>query len=278
MANRKGRFTIEEQDYIDQNYPEQDPKDIAQHMQRDIVSVRNYIRRNKLDDVDTNPKHLLDSNLVRKLKTSTIYERVKKQLSQEELGYFSDRWVDTMKQFEMNIKPTEEIQLKQLLLLEIYIDRIKIRQKEDNDTIKRLEKQIQAELEIPMEVRDYKKIELINNEINFLRGNMKDSIRSYKDLLSEFKHIQMQLKAARSQRMDKIDEGSKSWAEFIKMLDEEEFRRIAGNDSEALKLAKDNAKKGLYSFHNYVDGNADIPILNSDSIEMTEEENDEIHR
>jgi len=247
-------------------------KELGAELNRDPDSIRAYIKRNKLYDPEQNPDNLKDPNLLKKLKSSTGYSRIKRQLSSDELEYFNDVWVETMKQFELNIKPTEEIQLKQLILVDIYLGRIKIDQKENNDEIRRLDKEIEYILKEPKESRDYKKIDLMQEEINYLRASIKDSTRSYKELLSEFKNIQKELKGARSQRMDKIDEGSKSWSQWLKLLDEEEFRQLAGNDAGAIKMAKNIEKDRLYEFADYEDGNADIPVLNSESVGLIENE------
>lgn len=274
MSNKKGRFSNQEYEFIISNVNKMTDEEIALAIQRDVVSVRNYVNHNNLRiksilDMATDGEVEL-AVLLKSLRQKSYYQSIKKQLSEEELKYFEERWVETVKQFELNIKPTEEIQLKQAIILDIAIDRVQIEKQHNADEIERLNVLINEELRLPKESRDMYRIERLVEEINYCRGAIKDSMKTYRELITEYKNIQIQLKASRSQRMEKIEEGSKNWSNYLKLLDDEEFRRLANNDADAMRMAKHNARMKLYEFVEFDDGTVDLPILNSDSTALIE--------
>lgn len=270
-VNKTGRLSRSEMKLIAESAATMSDDQIATMLHRNVATIKKFIENNGIRDGEDGPNVESAKYLIKSLREKSYYKSIKKQLSQEELSLFEDRWVDTVKQFEFNIRPTEEIQLKQSIMLDISLDRIMIERKQLSNEITRINEIIDAELKKTKVERDSLKVQRLIEELNYCRGNLKDSAKTHKDLLAEHRNLQTQLQAARVQRVDKIEKASKNWSNYLKMLDEEDFKRMANNDAEAYRMAQSNSRARLYEFVQYDDGTVDIPVLNAESSKIIEE-------
>jgi hypothetical protein len=91
--------------------------------------------------------------------------------------------------------------------------------------------------------------------------------------LDKIERIQRDLKAARSDRVKKIEDSKTSFTGFIRALEDEGLRQRIGEDVEVNKLAKNKAIQRLAQYHKYEDGQVDQPFLTPETIKE-EEDND----
>ena len=80
--------------------------------------------------------------------------------------------------------------------------------------------------------------------------------------------VSKDLKATRDQRIKRIEDSKSSWAGFLRALEDEEERERVGDDAELMKIAKDKSREKLGTFHTFIDGSIDRPLLNADTINM----------
>ena len=73
--------------------------------------------------------------------------------------------------------------------------------------------------------------------------------------------IAKNLKAIRSERIKRIEDGKNTFSGYVKMLENEKERRAVGAEMEIMRHAKDMAKTELGKLHTYVDGTVDRPFL-----------------
>ena len=277
---KQGRFTLQEQAWLRNKIADlANPRDldfhsIAAEMDRDFISVRGFIKREGLIRTDTAGKHVkaptLDSGPasqpLKQLRSENFYKSVKKQLSEDELQVFNSTWIQTINQFDMDIRMTEKLQLKQLLLLDIFMDRVNIEKKTMMSRIEEVSALLTKELAMSRAKRDNSQIQRLENELSFLRLATKETAKEFKDYLTEFKNIQKQLDGARSERRKKVDDSKTNFAGWIRLIQDRTIRESVGRQMEVFNLAKDKAKNKLYEYHEYEDHKVDTPILNEDSV------------
>jgi len=208
------------------------------------------------------------------LRAKTFYPRLKSQFSADELEYFEELWVRYMEQFREDVLPSEEMQLKQLLTLEIFITRAVEDKRKLTRRIEKLQKILDAEYE--KKDPDLKVIGNLQTDIDTIRDSLATHNKDYLNLIQEHRTLNKELKADRNQRIKRIDDSKSHWAGLLRLLDDAEIRSRVGEHIELRRVAKDKAKEKLSELHIYEDERADYPLLNADTIlQVQGDENDE---
>lgn len=268
-----GKFTIDEMNYLRANSSKQSIEEMAKVLKRSIRSVRDVVTREGMPTVlnDRQPDSISRADMKNILKKKSFYNQVKNQLSYEELVYFEDLWLDAVQQFDMDIRPTEELQLKRLLLLDIHADRLNIKKKEETLDIAKKQELLNIELGKPSDERDRDIIQMLQNEIAALRSSIQSSSREAKDLISESKHIQKDLKATRDQRADTIDDSKMNFVSWLKVIQETKFRKGVSSEMEVLKLVQKKAKDKLGEYIEFADHTVERQLLNHETVIRNED-------
>lgn len=269
VPRKKGQLSLEEQEYIRENFSKLTIEQIADHLNRTTVPIKKYISDNALSE-----DNVVDSMIRQKLYGKSFWSEIQKQFDQTsgELQYFEETWINLIKQFREDVLPAEELQIKQFITIDILINRSMKERKRHISETEKLQKQVDFEYEMPESDRDTAKLTNLETQLSFARNSIANYTNEYTKLLSEQQKISKDLKATREQRIKRIEDGKSSWVGLIRMLEDETVREKQGREMEILNMATKKFKKDLQNLHEYADGNVDKPFLFPEHIE---EENHE---
>lgn len=265
--SKKRKLTTDEMEFIRANCGSMSPAEISKVLQRPKQLILKVLERDGLEIVDgERPEHVSRADLKTQLKKKAFYPQIKQQLSYDELVYFEEMWVNSLEQFDLDIRPTEELQLKRLILLDIQADRINIQKKEQTEDLAQKQQILNRELGLDQSERDRDQIAVLQAEIAAIRASLQNFSREAKDLISESKHIQKDLKATRDQRADTIDDSKINFTSWIKLVQDSKFRRGVSAEMEVLKLSTQKAKERLGEYVEFADGTVDRQLINHETV------------
>lgn len=263
---KRGKFSDEELNFIKRNSNEKTIEEIAQYLDRNPKTVRRVVDNMNLTTSDMSIDEKDEVSLRKKLLNKDYWSEVEKQFTETEIDYFISIWVQLIKQFREDVLPTEELQIKQLITIEILINRCMVERKRSLEDIERLSENLAAEYAIPIEDRDMNMLMNLEQQLSLARGTQTTHTNEYAKLSKEYKDLAKDLKATRDQRLKRIEDGKTSWIGLIRMLEDEAVREREGREMEVLGFAADKARKELSEYHSYEDGKLDMPILTPDTV------------
>lgn len=270
MSKKRGQLSLEEEKFITDNINSLDPTQIAEALNRNIEPINRYIKENNLYASDD----LKETEILRqKLHSKTFWGEIEKQFDEDsgELKYFENTWIGLIKQFREDVLPAEELQIKQFITIDILINRSMKERKRHISETEKLQKAVDKEYDKPEDQRDIPKLANLETQLTYARNSIASYTNEYTKLLNEQQKISKDLKATREQRIKRIEDGKSSWIGLIRMLEEEDVREREGKEMEILAIATDRVREKLYENHVYADHKADIPILNKESVNNTNE-------
>lgn len=266
MTRKRGALSTEEENYIKDNIEKIPITDIAIALNRTKKTIEKFCSKKNLTYSGMS-EETYDHTLLRaRLEERPYWKEVKKQFNDEELEYFTITWIEIMKQFREDILYTEEMQLKQWITLDIMGNKVLQERMKSLDQIVRLEEMLNAEWQVGEELRDVETITRLESELAMLRNSQSAYTTEHTKILDKIEKIQRDLKAARIDRVKKIEDSKTSFSGFLKALDDETLRQEVGEDMEINKMAKDKAIKQLSEYHKYEDGQVDQPFLSTDTL------------
>lgn len=242
-------------------------EDISKLMKRREIVIKKWIKelhfgaianREQADDI----ARLLDV-----LHKKYFWLELKEQFSDNEIKYFESSWIALMLQFKEDILPAEEIQIKQLVTIEILINRSMKERRKHMEEIEKLQKEINAEYKLEEDLRDAAKLANLEQQIAYARNSIGQYTTEYTKLLGEQKTINQNLKATRDQRIKRIEDSKTTFAGLLRALDDEDLRRRMGDEAELMRLAKDKSREKLSQVHIFSDGQGDFPLLTPEVVE-----------
>lgn len=259
---KRGKLSKEEEQFILKNVHEMEVEKIAEILNRTTEPVLRYIKGNNL--VSQNKLEENDIARLKKLLHSRPYWReMKSQLSEagHEIEYFEDGWINMMQQFREDVLYSEELQIKQWMVLEILMNRSMRERKKHQEEADKLQSVINEEYDKPEENRDKMYIANLEAQLTFCRGAITNYTNEHTKLLNEVKFISKSLKANREERIKRIEDGKSTFQGLLRMLEDEDVRARMGDEAELMRLAKNAAVKRLSKLHVYEDGKVDQPFL-----------------
>jgi hypothetical protein len=265
IPKKRGQLSLEEEEYIRDNFNKLDIKQIATHLNRTPAPIKRYIEESKLEYMDDPEGY---ETLRNKLHSKNFWREIVRQFDAEsgELEYFENTWINLVKQFREDVLPAEELQIKQFITIDILINRsMKERKRHISDTEK-LQKQVDDEYSLPEDQRDIARLTNLETQLSFARNSISSYTNEYTKLLNEQQKISKDLKATREQRIKRIEDGKSSWVGLIRMLEDEEIREKEGRQMEILSMATDKSKEKLFEYHTYQDDAVDKPFLTPDDV------------
>jgi hypothetical protein len=179
---------------------------------------------------------------------------------------FEQDWVEVILQFNDDVKYTEEIQIKQWILLQILADRSMKSRKDAMAEADDLKRQIDEEMALDEDERNTTLINALNQQVGFSKEAMIAFTREHGNILDKIKDIEKSLKATRDARVKRIEDSKTSWLGYLRILEEEQQRRDAGEDAEIKRIAKEAAKERLAQWHQYEDDKVDQPLLTPETV------------
>jgi len=205
-----------------------------------------------------------------KLKSREYYKDVTRQFTEDEMEYFEAQWVHLMQQFQSDILPSEEMQLKQLITVDILISRGMVERKGNIEESDKLQEKIDEEYEKPLDVRDTAYLASMENQLGFMKTCITAYTTEYDKLLNQQKSISKDLKANRETRIKRIEDSKSSWVNTLLSLEDDDVREQMGHRAEIMRKAKDKALDDMSEYHTYVDGGVDQPFLTPETVKDEE--------
>tara|TARA_Y100000593_G_scaffold44019_1_gene84031 strand:+ start:2427 stop:3224 length:798 start_codon:yes stop_codon:yes gene_type:complete len=265
MAKR-GRMSDDEKLFLDQYLDSKTDEELAQTLDRTVAFVAKY-RKTKPHTVFSEEQ----DDIIVKLHSLYFWKEILTQLSTNELKSFEARWVALHQQFQ-DVLPTDQMQIKDLITLEILINRVLTEKQKVMSTIDRLEQQLKREEERPIEFQDTNLMLNIETQLNAAMASQNARTTEHMKLQEKKDAKFKDLKATRDQRFKQLEDSRKSFFDLMKILDEKDSRDKEGRQIELMKLAATKKRGDLGEYTEYEDGTVDRPLLNSDT---TIGENDE---
>ena len=262
MSRKRGKLSKAEEQFIRQNVHDLTMLEIAESINRTEATVERFLQKKNVKKLGVLEEEQYQRNLLlRSLKERSYYPKLGDMLTPSELEQFEEDWVEVMLQFDSNIMYTEEVQLKQWILLQILADRSMKSRKSAMQESENLQVQVDMLTQMDEEERDDNLLNSLNQQLGFAREGMIAFTREHGTILDKIKDIERSLKATREARVKKIEDSRTSWQGYLRALEDEQKRGNVGEDAEYKKLAKDKAIERLGAWHKYEDGAVDQPLL-----------------
>jgi hypothetical protein len=174
MSRKRGKLSTEEEMFIKSHVLEMSVAEIAIAINRTEAPVAKYIRDNNLrhKDVETDDEFERKVMLAR-LQERNYYAELQDMLTTEELARFEEDWVEVILQFRDDIVYTEEVQLKQWILLQILADRSMKARKNAMEEEGRLQRLIEEQEALEEEERDNILLNSLHQQVG-LHGGYKN--------------------------------------------------------------------------------------------------------
>jgi hypothetical protein len=255
---RKGPISQDELEFMLVHKDLLDIPEIMKRLNRSEPFVKKHMA--SLPEVQ---RRLDKNDWVSRLHASSFWTEIRKGLIGNEVPYFERAWASYMEQFGSNseIMATDELMIKDLVMLDIFVQRSINEKAEILREIKRIEDLLEEEYSLVKEQQDQEKI--ANSHSQLL------SLFSAKNSISK-EHIEYQkskdgklkdLKGSREQRFKQLEESKKNIFELIKELDTMDRRREDGRMAEKVKIAADKVKEDWNNSIQFDDDVYDKPFL-----------------
>ncbi len=265
MARKRGKLSNEEMKFITTNIGRLGVHNIAVQINRTDQVVEKYCTENNLTYKGMSEERFDDTVLRAKLEDKPYWAEVKKQFSDIELEYFAITWIRMMKQFREDILYSEELQVKQWITCELMGNKVLRDRKDAQVQIDRLTVLVDAEYEAPEETRDAAVIAQLETELSMVRNAQGSYTTEHSKILDRIEKIQKDLKAARADRVKKVEDSKSTFTGFIRSLEDEGIRQRVGEDMEIGRMAKNEAVRNLSMYHTYEDSQVDQPFLSCET-------------
>ena len=265
MAKR-GRMSDEEKSFLDENLDNMSDEDLAERLDRTVSFVSNYrkIQQHVVIDDD-------EDEIVIKLHSLYFWSEIKEQLTHNELGGFEARWVVLHKQFQ-DVLATDQMQIKDLIVLEILINRVLCEKQKVLTTISRLEAQLKKEEQVGIDEQDTNLMLNIETQLNAAMASQNARTTEHMKLQEKKDAKFKDLKATRDQRFKQLEDSRTSFFDLMKTLDEQESRIKEGRHMELMKMATERVVEDLAEYTEFEDGTVDQPFLNHKTVKDEEED------
>tara|TARA_Y100000592_G_scaffold28733_1_gene45736 strand:+ start:2804 stop:3613 length:810 start_codon:yes stop_codon:yes gene_type:complete len=265
---KKGRFSNEEMQFIEQNCEVLSPEAIAETLGRDTGSVRDWIAKK----VGFSSSQKKEAAVANELKTKPYYRELSNQFSSEELDMFEFHFKKMWSQFKDDVFHTEEMQIIDTIKLEILMNRILRSQHENQQDIMANERIVQNEKSRDKDQRDVDLIMNMERQIAVTRAAQETLSKDYKDLQARKATMLKDLKGTREQRIKAIEDSKQTFASLVKQIaTSENFRTKIGIEMEKMRLATEKEKERLSEYSKYEDGMVDQPFLTPETLIKNEE-------
>lgn len=268
---KPGALSNEDKAFIEENSSTMSAEEIAQVLGRKITPIQKYIDKMHLATFNKQPDNNEREILRRKLEQKYWYPNVCRQLlNDDEKSIFKNKWIDFMLQFREDVLASEEEQIRELILLHITLERVRISEAENLLAMNTLQKKIEKEYNKDILNRHP---DLPTWEIKYAMciTNTASNTKTIKDINHDLLNLNKDLKGTRDQRFKQIDSGDKTFIGLIRRLQDDEQRLRISREAELVKLATEKKRLQLMSNHPYADGEIDIPVLNVESVKLMKE-------
>ena len=263
---KRGALSTEDMKYIDEFFGSQTVEEIAEHLHRRPPPIQKYVNKKYFTHQNMTEDEEVLVHLREKLSTRPYYTEICAQLTKIELEYFTQLWIEFIHQFREDVLPTEEMQIKQYIVIEVLMNRSMKERKRHIEDLERADKELTKLLKVPLDNRDVIRIDNLSTQVSFLRNAIGSYTTEHTKLSADAQRISKDLKATREQRIKHIESSKDTWAKYLRALDDEETREREGQEMELMKLAKEKEALKLSEWYKYADGEVGLPIMSAETI------------
>jgi hypothetical protein len=258
---KKGRFSKEEIQYIEEHIKTDSYTDIALHLDRDPDSVEKHIKKNYGKGASAEEIAAFD------LENRAYWPEIKNQFTDEELKLFRYHWARIISQFRDDVIPTEELQVVDLIKLELLMNRCLKFNKDNIQQISALEALIAEERSRDPDQQNADQIFNMERQVSSLKASQESLNKDYRELQTKKNSMLKEMKATREQRVKRLEDSKQSltgWIAFL--MTNPDVTQKYGIEMEKMRLAMEAEKDRLSEYHKYQDGMVDQPFLNADTL------------
>ena len=260
---KKGRFSNEEMQFIEANAEVLSVQVIAEQLDRDPESIRNWIG----EKIGFSAKQKKEAEVANELKSKPYYRELDSQFSSEELEMFEFHFKKMWSQFKDDVFHTEEMQIIDTIKLEILMNRIPKSQQENQRSIEDIERLVREEKARDRDQRDMEMIVNFERQVAMLRASQETLSKDYKDLQARKATMLKDLKGTREQRIKAIEDSKQTFASLVKKIAiDPQYRTQLGVEMEKMRLAMEYEKERLSEYTQYEDGQVDQPFLTPETL------------
>jgi len=275
MSRKRGKLSKEEMAVLDTNMDVMSDEQLAVLLNRTPETVEKYkAKKQQSTEIEASTVAGIRSDLEKKY----FWHELQDQLTEQELQAFVSRWVALCSQFQA-VRPTDEMQMVDLIRTEIMLQRIFKREKDVVLEIDEVKKEL-ADLEDPkisIADRDVDRIVVLRGQLNSLMMAQGTFGKDRNQLQADKSKLFRDLKSTRDQLYKQLEDNKTTFWDLLRMLEDKEVREREGRQMELVRLAAGKAAQDLAEETNYEDGTVDRPLL-SPEILLAEGERDETNR
>ena len=251
---KKGRLSKKEQKFIQDNHESLSAEQIAKELDRDEVSVENFIL--------TKAKSTSVLEASYDLRSRPYWSDLVEQFSERELEMFTYHWGRIIGQFRDDVLPTEELQVIDAIKLEILMNRALKEQNKTMKDIEHMEDIVKAEKDKHTADQDRDYVMNLERQLAIYRASIETLSKDYKELGTKKSGMLKDLKATREQRVKRLEDSKQSFMGWIKhIMETPDFRNELGKSMEKMRIASEAKRAQLSAYHSYEDGTIDQPFL-----------------
>ena len=276
MSLKRGKYSRAEEQFVIDEVNSLTIQEIADKLGRATNSVESLVRRKKLKVIVTKEDREDITRLIGILHKSPHWEKIIIALTKKEIKWFQKDWISMVGQFGEDVWYTEEKYIVDWLLLDIKKYRTLKLEKDALQEVERLEKELTEEYAIDMEVRDGMLIVSLEQQLALQKSAMTQHNAALKVIMDKMETMGKHLKANREERRD-IKANEDTYWGYIQMLEDEKYRKRESRQAQLMKMAQNKAREKLYEYHEYMDGEIDIPLLTPE-IALRKREEDKYER
>jgi hypothetical protein len=258
---KKGRISKEEERYIERSYKDLAAEDIAKHLDRDVESVTNFIKRKYRANLT------LEEAASFSLEDRPYWNELQLQFTNDELELFKYHWSRIIAQFNDDVFPTEELQVIDVIKLEILMNRCLKSNKDNIQTIDTYEKMLSNERSKDKDQQDSDYILNLERQIATLRAAQESLNKDYRELQTKKASMLREMKGTREQRIKRLEDSKQSFTSWVaQLMSDPETLKKYGLEMEKMRLSMTKELERLSSYHKYEDGTIDQPFLTPDTV------------
>ena len=214
MSKKRGALSEDERQLIHSMLDIKTDQEIAKLVNRTPA----YIKKMRVQAPVVQQNDALATG-IEKLHKHYLWPTIKKALLPGEEEIFEQGWVRLLEQFaEQGINTSDEMLIKDLLLQDIWIDRIRRDVKSIALEISAIQGHISLEMQKPIEARDNIILTQFHIEVNNRRGAQHDMQKNLRDMQQRKEMLAKQLNMTREARFKNIEESKINFFEHLKDL------------------------------------------------------------
>jgi len=263
-TTKRGKLSLEERKYIEQYHTLKSDVQIGEHLNRAPSTIEQY--RLRYLSLHAGESIKVDEHTAFRaaLHAEPEWALCKRMFTAEELSIFEYSYIALMKQFKGDVLPTEKKQIFHVLTTDIKIYRHNLEMKRAQEDLLRMEELMQQELE--KKKPNEEMVRTLEGQIQGARAASTARSKEYKDLSDKFDSSIKALKGTREQRIAKIEENKETFVGLLLKLEDEDIRKPIQMEHVIINLGVKAEQERLQDYHKYMNGEIDIPILDSESL------------